>query len=106
MRKSEFRKLYQVRALTPGQHKRRDHANKHHGAAHKRVERQLHRAVLAAGRAPDRNDEVLQDYGYLVEDKQQEHVEAQENPVYSANERQVEGEEFIGPRFDVLRKEN
>ena len=44
-----------------------EHAEQHQSAARERVERELHRAVFAAGRAPVRDEEILRHDRDLVE---------------------------------------
>ena len=73
-----------------------DEADEHHGAADEGVEGELHGAVLAAGRAPDGDEEVLGDDDDFVEDEEEEEIVAEEDAVDGADEQQVEGEEFFG----------
>ena len=49
---------------------------------------------LARG-APDGDEEILGNDGDLVEDEEQEEIEAEEDAVDAADEREVEGEEFL-----------
>ena len=74
---------------------RREQADQHHRAADERVERQLHRAVFAPRRTPDRDEEILRDDRDFVEHKQQEQIEAEEHAIHAADEREVERKELL-----------
>src|SRR6266702_1121484 len=52
-----------------------------HGASDEGVERKLHRAILAAGGAPDGDQEILRDDDDLVEDEEEEEIVAEEYAV-------------------------
>ncbi len=79
----------------------RQQANQHHRRADKGVERQLHRRVLPPRGTPDGDNEVLRHNGDFVKDKEQKEIEAEKNPVDSADQRQKKGEKLIGAQLDI-----
>ena len=76
-------------------------SDQHHRRSDKRVQRQLHRRILAPRRSPDRDQEVLRHDRNLIKHKQQEQIEAEKHSIHAANQRQKESEELIRPQFDV-----
>ena len=80
---------------------RRQQSDQHHRRSDKRVQRQLHRRILAPRRSPDRDQEILRHDRNLVKHKQQEQIEAEKHAVHAADQRQKEREELIRPQFDV-----
>jgi len=73
-----------------------EQADQHHGRAREGIQRKLHRAVFAAGRAPDGDEEVLGHDGDFVEDEEQEEIYGEEDSVDAADQREEEGEELVG----------
>ena len=80
---------------------RRQQSDQHHRRSHKRIQRQLHRRILAPRRSPDRDQKVLRHNRDLVKHKQQEQIEAQKHAIHAADQRQEECEELVCPHFDI-----
>ena len=76
-------------------------------AADEGIERELHCGVFAhacgcrVGRTPDRDEEILWDDGDFVEDEKQQQIEAEEDAVDAADQREIEREKFPGAVLDV-----
>ena len=104
--KWKLSELHQIHRLRSGHHVGRDQSDQHHRAADKRIERELHRGILTTCGAPDRNQKILGDDRDLVEDEQQQQIEAQKYAVHAADQRQIESEKFLGPILDVPGKQN
>ena len=75
-------------------------------AADEGIQRQFHRAVFLAGAAPARDEKVFRDNRQLVKHEQQQQIEAQEDPIDAADEREVEGEKLLGPLLNVPGKQD
>src|SRR5262249_24744539 len=78
-----------------------DNPHQYHGAPDKGVKGELHRAIFATPRTPNRDDKILRNDRNFIKDEQQEQVEAEKDPVDTANQGKIEGEELIRALFDV-----
>ena len=103
-RKRKLRQLDQVKRRPARHDISRDQPNEHHPAADKRIKRQLHRAVLLVGRAPDGDEKVFRDDRQLVKQEQKKQIKTEEHAIDSADEGKIEGEKFTGAFLDVPGK--
>ena len=95
-----------AKTVAAGGRVRPEQADQDQRAAGERVQGQLHRAVLAVGRAPVRDQEILRHDGDFIENKEQEGVGAEKHPVHAADQRQVERKELAGPFLDIPGKQH
>jgi hypothetical protein len=95
------RQLGETEAVAAGRRVGPEHARQHQRAAGEGIEHELHRAVLAVGRTPLRDEEILRHDRDLVEDEEHERVGAQEHAAHAADQREVEREELAGALRDV-----
>jgi hypothetical protein len=95
----------QIERLRAGHHISGHQPDQHQGAAAKRVQGQFHRAIFLAGRAPDRDQEVLRHNGDFIKHEQQEHVETQKHAVNTADQRQIKREKLLHPVLEVPGKQ-
>src|SRR4051812_33724084 len=91
----KYRQFGQLKGMRARNDIRRDQADKNHRAANEGINRQLHRAVFLVGRAPDRDEKIFWDDRQFVEYEQQEQIEAEENSVDSADQREIKCEVFL-----------
>ena len=100
-RQPRVRQRNQSRRVAARRRVGRKQPDQHHRRAYERIERQLHRRVLAPRRTPDGDQEVLRHDRDFVKHEQQKQIEAEKNSVDAADQRQEEREELIGAQFDV-----
>src|SRR5213594_1722961 len=93
----EFEQVESVRAgLGPCDHIGCDQSDKDHGTSDKRIEHELHRAILPSRRTPDRDQKIFRDDGQLVEHEEQKKIEADKHTVDATDQRKVKAKEFPG----------
>ena len=97
---------HQVEGVQPGFCEKIDDGRQDKGAPRQQIKEKLHGRVFLLGGAPDGNQRVHGEEGYVVPEKGKEKIQRHEEPEHPGHQQEVEGKVFFYPGFQLPHGEH